>query len=100
MKLLLIDTQKLITTRQLYGFDLFVSNVKTLLEKARAKDIEVIYIRHDDGIGEELTKGTEGFEIYDEFAPWREKKYLTRDLIVLSKEPVYWNILSLKRKPS
>nr|WP_232436810.1 hypothetical protein [Paenibacillus senegalimassiliensis] len=44
------------------NFDLFVSNVKTLLATARENNIEVIYIRHDDGIGEELTKGAAGFE--------------------------------------
>lgn len=28
-----------------------------------------MYVRHDDGIGKELTKGSEGFEIYDGFKP-------------------------------
>ncbi len=69
MVLLVVDTQKLITTEKLYNFDMFVSNVKTLIGKAREQQIEVIYIRHDDGENGDLIKGTEGFEIYEGFKP-------------------------------
>ena len=69
MILLVVDTQKLITNDRLYHFDLFKRNVKTLIKHARDKRIEVIYVRHDDGEGNELTKGTDGFEIYEEFKP-------------------------------
>ena len=43
--------------------------MKTLIAAAREHHVEVIFVRHDDGVGEELTKGTEGFEIYEEFSP-------------------------------
>lgn len=69
MVLLVIDTQKLITNDKLYQFALFESRIKTLIAKAREGGIEVIYVRHDDGEGEELTKGTDGFEIYEGFVP-------------------------------
>jgi len=69
MVLLVVDTQKAITNSQLYQFDLFESNVKELIDQARKFGTEVIYIRHDDGVGSELTKGREGFEIYDGFQP-------------------------------
>lgn len=69
MVLLVVDTQKAITNNRLYQFDLFVSNVKMLIKKARDNGIEVIFVRHDDGIGNELTKGNDGFEIYNEFYP-------------------------------
>ena len=69
MVLLVVDTQKAITNSRLYQFDLFVSHVKELIEKARHNDIEVIFVRHDDGDGNELTKGNEGFEIYGGFQP-------------------------------
>lgn len=69
MVLLIVDTQKMITNANLYQFELFESRIKTLIAKAREYGVEVIYIRHDDGEGAELTKGTEGFGIYGGFAP-------------------------------
>lgn len=69
MVLLVVDTQRLITNASLYRFDLFENNVKQLIRTARNSGIEVIYIRHDDGEGNELTRGTEGFEIYEGFCP-------------------------------
>lgn len=69
MVLLVVDTQKLITNDKLYQFDLFENRIKELITKSRECGVEVIYVRHDDGEGAELTKGTEGFEIYDGFAP-------------------------------
>lgn len=74
MVLLVVDTQKLITNKKLYKFDTFVSNVKELINKARENRIEVIYVRHDDGDGGELVKGTEGFEIYEEFKPLKGER--------------------------
>ena len=69
MVLLIVDTQKLITNSMLYQFELFKEHVKELIKQARNNRIEVIYVRHDDGADHELTKGTDGFEIYDEFGP-------------------------------
>ncbi len=74
MVLLVIDTQKRITNEELYQFELFENRIKTLIAKARACGVEVIYIRHDDGVGEELTKGTDGFEIYDGFKPLDDER--------------------------
>ena len=69
MILLVVDTQKAITNDNLYQFDLFKSRVIELIRTARNNKIEVIFVRHDDGIGNELTKGNDGFEIYDGFQP-------------------------------
>lgn len=69
MVLLVVDTQKAITNYKLYQFDLFEFRVKKLIKKARENGVEVIFVRHDDGIGSELTKGTSGFEIYEGFQP-------------------------------
>lgn len=69
MVLLIVDTQKLITTEKLYKFEEFKSNVKKLIASARENGIEVIYVRHDDGVGNELTKGNPGYEIFEEFQP-------------------------------
>lgn len=69
MVLLVVDTQKLITTPDLYNFAAFEDAVKTLIVAARENGVEVIFVRHDDGVGAELTKGTPGFEIYEGFCP-------------------------------
>lgn len=74
MVLLVIDTQKLITNTDLYHYDIFVSNVKKLIKTARETHTEIIYVRHDDGAGRALTRGTEGFEIYEEFKPYKNEK--------------------------
>ena len=43
MVLLVVDTQKAITSSDLYQFELFETNVKKLIHRARQKDIEVIF---------------------------------------------------------
>ena len=74
MVLLVVDTQKLIINEKLYEFNAFVSNVEKIIGTARQNNIEIIYVRHDDGPENELTKGTEGFEIYEKFKPSKEEK--------------------------
>jgi len=86
MVLLVVDTQKLIVNSKLYEFDKFVSNVKRLIHEAREKSIEVVYVRHDDGAGTELTKGTEGFEIYESFQPMENEKIFDKKVNSAFKE--------------
>ncbi|MBR3833188.1 MAG: cysteine hydrolase [Lachnospiraceae bacterium] len=69
MVLLVVDTQQMITNNNLFNFEVFKERVKCLIELARKNNVEVIYVRHDDGPDCELTKGKEGFEIYEGFAP-------------------------------
>ena len=69
MVLLVVDTQKAITNADLYNFDVFENSVKRLIAAARENGVEVIYIRHDDGAGTELTRGADGFEIHEGFEP-------------------------------
>lgn len=69
MVLLVIDAQQGICNEKLYRFDAFVSTVQTLLSCAREKDVEVIFVRHDDGAGQLLTKGNAAFEVDTAFAP-------------------------------
>lgn len=53
----------------LYEFETFVYRIKTLIKEARNNNIEVIYVRHDDGVKQKLTKGALDYEIYEEFQP-------------------------------
>ena len=74
MVLLVVDTQKALVNHKLFGFEKFVLNIERLITTARNHNIEVIYVVHDDGIDSDLTKGTEGFEIYEKFSPMAEEK--------------------------
>lgn len=69
MVLLVVDTQTLITNDKLYMFDWFTENIKSLIAAARKNDVEVIFVCHDDGEGQALSKGAEDYEIYGEFKP-------------------------------
>ncbi|WP_252217431.1 cysteine hydrolase family protein [Clostridium sp. VAP41] len=80
MVLLVVDTQKLITNENLYKFNKFVSNVEKIIATARQNNIEIIYVRHDDGAENELTKGTEGFEIYEKFIPSKDEKIFDKEV--------------------
>lgn len=86
MVLLVVDTQTLITNEKLYKFEEFVLNVQTLITKARKNKIEVIYIRHDDGVESDLTKGKEGFEIFETFKPINKKKIYDKKVNSAFKE--------------
>lgn len=86
MILLVVDTQKAITNNKLYQFDLFVDNVSKLIKTARENNIEVIYIRHNDGIDEELTPGNDGFEIYERFQPLPNEKIFDKKVNSAFKE--------------
>lgn len=67
--LLVIDAQELITTEKLYAFDSFIANVRTLIAEACENGVEVIYVRHDDGEGQPLSKDNAGYDICKDFAP-------------------------------
>lgn len=74
MVLLVIDAQQGICNEKLYRFDAFVSTVQTLLSRARENSVEAVFVRHDDGPGQVLTKGNDAFEIFDGFAPLSSEK--------------------------
>ncbi|NBJ91983.1 cysteine hydrolase family protein [Parablautia muri] len=80
MVLLVVDTQNLIMNNDLYEFQTLVYRIRTLIDKARNNNIEVIYVRHDDGIGQKLTKGTLGYEIYEEFQPMSDERIFDKNV--------------------
>lgn len=98
MVLLIIDVQKQIVNKNLYRFEDFVSNLNQLICMARKKNIEVIYIRHDDGADGILSKGKEGFEIDDRFAPIRGEKIFDKTVNSPFKETGLLEYLTAKRE--
>lgn len=96
MVLLVVDTQEMIVTKDLYQYEVFVMNVRKLLHAARENQIEVSYVRHDDGY--ELTKGAEGFDIYDAFAPEAGEKIFDKHVNSSFKESGLLEYLQSKKE--
>ena len=48
---------------------MIIKNINRLLGAARQNKIDIIYIRHDGGLGDELERDTKGWEIYHAIAP-------------------------------
>ncbi|MFC4322657.1 cysteine hydrolase family protein [Litchfieldia salsa] len=67
--LLVVDVQTGLVKEHPYNEEVVISNIKALISLARNSNIEVLYVRHDDGVGEELEYGTDGWQIYHEVAP-------------------------------
>lgn len=67
--LLVVDVQTALIAGHPYNERTVVENIKKLVAVAREQKTEVIYVRHDDGKGEELEYGTDGWKIYSEVAP-------------------------------
>jgi len=67
--LLVVDVQTALMNSHPYHETEFIDNIRKITEVARKSDIEVVYIRHDDGKGTELERDTEGWEIFHLVAP-------------------------------
>ena len=80
MVLLVVDAQKGITNENLYAFDAFVNNVRTLIDESRKAGVEVVFVRHDDGPGSGFSVGDEAFEIYEEFEPDEGERIFDKDV--------------------
>jgi nicotinamidase-related amidase len=67
--LLVVDVQTALIEEHPYNESKVIANIKDLIETARLSQTEVIYVRHSDGVGEELEPNTRGWQIYHEIAP-------------------------------
>ena len=80
MVLLVIDIQKGITDNRLYNFDDFIRETRKVIDAARAKNIEIIYVQHDDGPGTGFSVGDEDYEIADQVAPNEQEKVYVKTI--------------------
>ena len=67
--IVVVDVQQALVNDGLYNKEEFISNIQDMLRFGREKDLEIIYIRHDDGEGKELTKGAPGYDVFEGIAP-------------------------------
>ncbi len=80
MILLVVDTQKGCFTEALYSFETVRNNIKKLITVARENNVEVVYVQHDDGPGSDLAKGTDNYEIYEDFAPRKDERRFEKNV--------------------
>lgn len=72
--LLVVDVQTCMMLEHPYNEQRVISNIQRLLRIARERSLEVVYVRHDDGEGSDLERGSEGWKIYSEIEPLEEEK--------------------------
>ena len=80
MVLLVVDVQEGITDDRLYAFSEFKTNIKRLIDEARKSGVEVVYVRHDDGVGSGFSKGDAAFEISSEVTPLEGEKIFDKSV--------------------
>ena len=78
--LLVVDVQTTMIESHPFNERKVIDNIKKLLISARKNNIEVIYVRHDDGVGTPFERNTPSWEIYNEIKPTEnetifDKKY-------------------------
>ncbi|MCE5189288.1 MAG: cysteine hydrolase [Eubacteriales bacterium] len=67
--LLVIDVQNALIDDHPAQTDLFLRNIVTLIDTAHAFGAEVIYVRHDGGVGDVLEYGTPGWQLHSSLTP-------------------------------
>lgn len=72
--LLVVDVQTALVEGHPYNENTVVTNIKNMISTCRGQGIEVIYVRHDGGLGDELERNTVGWNIYDEISPMDNEK--------------------------
>lgn len=66
---LIVDMQNALMEAHPFREEELKENLKEVIGTARQKSIEVIYVRHDGGKGDELAFGTRGWQICDGVSP-------------------------------
>lgn len=67
--LLVIDVQNTLISEHPFQEEILIDSLVKLISACRSKDIEVIYVQHNDDNDESLVRGSEGWQIYDRIKP-------------------------------
>lgn len=76
--LLVVDMQEALVKEKPYNDEITINNIKLLINKCRENNVEVIYVRHDGGKGDELEYGAEGWQIHSKIAPVEGEKIVEK----------------------
>lgn len=66
---LIVDVQNALMEAHPFREEELTDNLKAIIHNARQRSLEVVYVRHDGGEGDELALGTRGWQIFDATAP-------------------------------
>ena len=72
--LIIIDMQTALVEAHPYNEAVVIQNIKSLLQACRGKKIPVIYVQHNGSAGDELERGSRGWQIFKGIAPLPDEK--------------------------
>ena len=72
--LLVVDVQTAMVLNHPYNEEKVLSNIALLITLCRRLGLEVVYVRHDGGIGDELEYGSDGWQIDTSITPLEGEK--------------------------
>lgn len=67
--LIVIDVQTALVEAHPSDEERFIASVGALIEACRCNGVPVVYVLHDGGAGDELERGTDGWQAYTAVAP-------------------------------
>ena len=76
--LLVVDMQEALVNGDPFNKENTINNIELLIKECRANNVEVIYVRHDGGTGDELEQGSKGWQIYNQIAPIDGEKIIEK----------------------
>lgn len=76
--LIIIDMQEALVAGKPYNEEITLNNIELLISKCRENNVEVIYVRHDGGKGDELEYGSSGWQIHSKIMPKDGEKIIEK----------------------
>ena len=76
--LLVVDMQEALVNGNSFNKEVTINNIELLIKECRDNKVEVIYVRHDGGAGDELEQGSKGWQIYNQIAPIDGEKIIEK----------------------
>lgn len=77
--LLVVDVQEALVAENPYNKEFTINNIENLINNCRNNGMEVIYVQHDGGKGDELEAGTSGWQIYKQISPKDGEKIVAKN---------------------
>jgi nicotinamidase-related amidase len=94
--LLVVDVQNGLIGNHPFNEKGMIENIQKLLKAARKHDIEVIYVRHDGGIGSILEKNTAAWEVHPTISPEPAERIFDKKISSAFKETTLREYLDSK----